>query len=110
MATAYKNLGQVVPAAPGTMLALYTVPAVTQAVVSAITVCNQAAVDATFRISIQVAGAADSPKQYIAYDEAVFANDSMDRVIGLTLGAGDIVMVTASAVTVSFNLSGSEIS
>ena len=46
MATNYKVLGQSIPSAT-TATTLYTVPAATQAVVSTITVCNQAATAAT---------------------------------------------------------------
>jgi hypothetical protein len=41
MATAYKVLGQVAPAAT-TATTVYTVPSATEAVVSSVTVCNRA--------------------------------------------------------------------
>ncbi len=47
MATNYKVLGQSNPSAT-TATSLYTVPAATQAIVSTITVCNQAASAARF--------------------------------------------------------------
>lgn len=108
MATTYKVLGQVNPAAT-TNTDLYTVGAGKSAVVSTITVANQADTAATFRIAIRPAGAAIDPKHYIAYGTTVAANDSTAFTLGVTLAATDIVTVYASASTVSFNAFGSEI-
>jgi len=55
MPTTYKVLGQSNPAAT-TATTLYTVGAGKSAVVSTITVCNQAAATATFRIAVRVSG------------------------------------------------------
>lgn len=106
MATALKVLGQSKPAA-ATLTALYTVPASTQAVVSTITVCNQGAAT-TFRISVAIAGAADTAAQYIAYDVAIGANETAYVTIGATLGAADVIRVYNAAATVSFNAFGQE--
>jgi hypothetical protein len=102
-----KVLGQLNPAAT-TLTALYTVPASTTAVGSTLCVCNQAAVGGTFRASVAVAGAADNAKQYIAYDSAVGANDTVFLTIGITLAATDVVKVFASSGTMSFTLFGEE--
>jgi hypothetical protein len=67
MPTTYKVLGQSNPSAT-TATTLYTVPSATQAVVSTITVANQAASAATYRIAVRVAGATLAASQYIAYD------------------------------------------
>lgn len=101
-------LGQVNPAAT-TLTTLYTVPAATQTVVSSIVVCNQAASDATFRISIQVAAAADNAKQYLYFDTTVPANDTFTATVGLTLGATDVIKVYASTTTLSFSAFGVQI-
>ena len=108
MATTYKVLGQVNPAAT-TATTLYTVPASTQTVVSTITICNQAATAATYRIAVRVAGSALSAEEYIVYGATVPASDSTFLTVGLTLGATDVVTVYASSANVSFNLFGSEI-
>jgi hypothetical protein len=108
MATTYKVLGQVNPAAT-TATTLYTVPAATQTVISTISVCNQAATAATFRIAVRVAGSALSAEEYIVYGATVPASDSTFFTLGLTLGATDVVTVYASSATVSFNAYGSEI-
>lgn len=109
MPTTYKVLGQLNPAAT-TATTLYTVPAATQTVVSTITVTNQAASAATYRIAIRVAGAALTASQYIAYDVSLPANSSDTLTIGLTLGATDVITVYSSSATMSFNAYGSEIS
>lgn len=108
MATTYKVLGQSNPAAT-TLTTLYTVPASTQTVVSTVTVANQAATAATYRIAIRVAGAAITASQYIAYDVSLPANASDTLTLGLTLGATDVISVYASTATMSFNAYGSEI-
>jgi len=85
MATNYKVLGQSNPSAT-TATSLYTVPAATQAIVSTITVCNQAATAATYRIAVRIAGAALAASQYVAYDVSLPANTSDTLTLGVTLG------------------------
>jgi len=109
MATTYKVLGQVNPSAT-TATTLYTVGSGKSAVVSTISVANQASSSATFRIAIRPAGEALAAKHYIAYDSTVSANDSTMLTIGVTLAATDVITVYASSATVSFNAFGSEIS
>jgi len=109
MSEALKVLGQSAPAAT-TLTALYTVPALTSATVSTIVVCNQnPATKIKFRVSVAVAAAADTPKQYLFYDVSVLAQNSLTSTIGMTLGAGDVVRVYTDAANVSFNLFGVEV-
>lgn len=103
-----KVLGQVALGAT-TLTAIYTVPAATEAVVSTITVCNRGTTDATFRVSVAVAGAADDPKQYLYYDLPLIAKDSFVLTLGIALGAGDIVKAYASTANVTVNVFGVEI-
>jgi len=105
----YKVLGQSNPAAT-TATTLYTVPAGTQAVVSTISVCNQAATSGTYRIAIRVAGSALSAEEYIAYDTAITANNTTFITVGITLNATDVITVYASSANMSFNAFGSELS
>jgi glucose-6-phosphate dehydrogenase assembly protein OpcA len=102
-------LGQSIPSAT-TATTLYTVPASTQSVVSTITVCNQAATAATYRIAIRVAGASLATSQYIAYDVSLPANASDTLTLGITLNATDVITVYSSTATMSFGAFGSEIS
>ena len=108
MATTYKVLGQSNPAAT-TSTTLYTVPAATQAIVSTLTVCNQAATDATFRVSASVNGAALSAKEYVAYDVTVPGKGFYTLTLGVTLGAADLIRVYASTANLSFSAFGTEI-
>ena len=108
MATTYKVLGQLNPSAT-TNTDLYTVGAGKSAVVSTITIANQAATAATFRVAIRPAGEAIAAKHYIAYGSTVSANDTTALTLGVTLAATDVITVYASSGTVSFNAFGSEI-
>ena len=105
----YKVLGQSNPAAT-TATTLYTVPAGTQAVVSTISVCNQAATSGTYRIAIRVAGSPLSAEEYIAFDSAITANNTTFITVGITLNATDVITVYASSANMSFNAFGSELS
>lgn len=109
MANTYKVLGQSNPSAT-TNTDLYTVGAGMSAVCSTITICNQAATAAAFRLAVRPAGATITAQHYIAYDTSIPANDVLTMTIGLTLAATDVVTVYASTSTISFNLFGSEIS
>lgn len=108
MATTYKVLGQSNPSAT-TATTLYTVPSATQAILSTVTVCNQAATAATYRIAVRPAGATLAAQHYVAYDVTVGANDTTALTLGVTLGATDVVTVYGSSATLSFNAYGSEI-
>jgi hypothetical protein len=107
MATTYKVLAQSKPSAT-TLTAAYTVPALTTATVSTITVANQSATATAFRISVAIAGAADTASQYLYYDIAIPGNNTFATTIGITLGAGDIVRVYNTLATCSFNIFGVE--
>jgi hypothetical protein len=109
MATNYKVLGQSNPAAT-TLTTLYTVPAATQTIISTITVANQAATAATYRIAVRVAAASIAAAQYLAYDVSLPANASDTLTLGVTVDATDIISVYASSTDMSFNAFGSEIS
>jgi hypothetical protein len=108
MATAYKILGNINPAAT-TATTLYTVPSGTSTIVSTINVCNQAASVGTFRIAVRPSGATLAASHYLAYDTAIPANDSIALTMGITLGATDIITANASSATMSFIAFGTEI-
>ncbi len=108
MAETYKPLAQVNPTAT-TLTDAYTVPALTSAVISSIVVANRSATATSFRISVAVAGAADSDEQYLAYDVPIGGNDVYTLQIGLTLATTDVIRVYATLNTLSFNVFGCEI-
>jgi hypothetical protein len=109
MAEALKILGQLNPLAT-TPTKLYTVPAATSAVVSSIMVTNQTAAAESFRVSVRIAGAGDTPKQYLFYDSPLPGNSTLAATIGLALAATDEIWVYASSATVSFCAFGDEVS
>jgi hypothetical protein len=108
MATTYKVLGQSNPSAT-TATTLYTVPSATQAVISTITVCNQAATAGSYRIAVRPAGATLAAEHYVAYDIAIAANDTTALTLGIALSATDVVTVYAATANLSFSAFGSEI-
>lgn len=108
MATIYKTLGQVAPSAT-TNQNLYTVPALTSAVTSTLSVCNRSSISTTFRVAVRPAGAALSNEHYVMYDITINGNDSLFFTLGLTLATTDVITVSAGSTNLSFNLYGSEI-
>ena len=104
---AKKILGQVNPSAT-TATTLYTVPSAKSAVVSSLTICNQTAIAATFRIAVRPAGAALAAVHYVAYDVTVGASDTTALTLGITLAATDVITVYASTATLSFHAYGDE--
>jgi len=69
---------------------------------STVTICEQAGVATTYRISVAVAGAADTPAQYVAFDSPLQANETKGFTIGMTLGAADVIRVRSASGNVSF--------
>lgn len=107
MVDTYKVLGQADPLA-ATLTTLYTVAALTSAIMSSITVCNRSATPTAFRIAVRPAGAAIANAHYIAYDVPIAANEAMSFTLGITLATTDVVSVYATLATLSFNLFGVE--
>lgn len=108
MADTLKTLAQSKPSAT-TLTDAYTVPAATSAVVSTISVCNQSATATAYRISVAVAGLADTAKQYVCYDVAIAGNTTHTLTLGISLAATDVVRVYNTLATLSFNIFGVEI-
>jgi glucose-6-phosphate dehydrogenase assembly protein OpcA len=104
---AKKVLGQINPAAT-TATTLYTVPSAKSAVISSLTICNQASTSATFRVAVRPAGATLAAVHYVAYDVTVGAADTTALTLGITLATTDVVTVYASTATVSFHAYGDE--
>ena len=104
---AKKVLGQSNPSAT-TATSLYTVPASKSAVVSTLTICNQAATSATYRIAVRPAGDTLAAVHYVAYDVTVGASDTTALTLGITLATTDVVTVYASTATLSFHAYGDE--
>lgn len=108
MPTTYKVLGQLAATA-NTEANVYVVPGATSTVVSTVSVCNRGVASTTYRLFVKVANAATDNKQYIVYDSVSPAQDTLFLTLGLTLGAGDVLVANCAASTVSINAFGSEI-
>lgn len=108
MAEVYKVLAQSNPSAT-TLTDIYTVPASTETVCSTLVVCNRTGSNVTVRVSVAIGGASDSLEQYLLYDLTILKNTAEFYTLGLTLAATDVVRVYVSAVGVSFNLFGTEV-
>jgi hypothetical protein len=102
-------LGQSNPSAT-TETELYAVPSLTSTVVSTVTIANQAATSATYRIAVRpAADASTAAKHYIVYGATVAANDTTMLTLGITLAASDTLRIYASTANISFSAFGSEI-
>jgi hypothetical protein len=108
MPQTHKVLGQLNPSAT-TLTTLYTVAASTSTIVSTLSICNQAASSATYRVAIRPAGATVAAQHYLVYDSAIPANDTITLTLGITLAATDVISVYASSATLSFGAFGVEI-
>ena len=108
MASIYKVLGQVAPAAT-TLTSLYTVPALTSAVCSTLSICNRG-ISTQIRVAVRPAGATIADEHYIAYDVPVNQYESVFLTLGVTLATTDIVSVYAGTADISFGLFGTEVS
>jgi hypothetical protein len=84
----------------------YTVPALKK-FEGTVIACNRAAVATTFRVSLALAGAADDPKQYIAYDRPANPNDDTSTK-PFAIPAGTVVRVYATLATITFSVTGLE--
>lgn len=107
MANDYKILAQL-DAAATTEEVLYTVPALTQTVISTITVCNLG-VAGSFRLGVSLGGGALGAADYLYHDLAIDEDDTFALTFGLTLDAADEIRVYASHTNISFNVFGTEI-
>jgi hypothetical protein len=109
MATTYKVLGQSAPTA-ATATSLYTVPSVTEAVISTINVVNTHASTAdVIRIAVRPNNATLANQHYIVYDLSIAAGATFTYTGGITVDAADVITVYSTNGTSSFSAFGSEI-
>jgi hypothetical protein len=106
MADALSVLGQSAPAA-STLTPAYTAPQAST--ISTINVCNTGSVTDTFRISVAIAGAADTIAQYIAYNVQVKPGSFFSATIGITMASTDVIRVWSLNGTLSFNIFGVQV-
>jgi len=89
-----------------TLTTLFT--GTTQTVASLI-ICNRSATPTAVRVSLAPAGAADDPSQYLLYDCPIAGNQMLPP-LGFNFGSTDVVRVYATLATITFTLTGDQIS
>ena len=107
MATSRKILGQKAPGA-ATWEDLYTVPPMTDAVVSTILVSNRSSTPDFFRIAFRQNGDPISDEHYGPYDLECPGNDVYALTAGITLGPSDVISVYNTNGTLTFQAFGQE--
>jgi hypothetical protein len=108
MATRLKILGQALPTA-NTFTDLYKVPVGNSTVVSTLNVCNTSSSNVSFRIAARPNANTLTAQQYLAYDIALPAQDTIALTIGMSLDQNDTITVFSFTGNVAFTLFGSEI-
>lgn len=105
----YKVLGQSAPAA-ATPTDLYVVPANTQSIISTLKIASRHASEAVaYRIAVVPSGETLATKHYQVYDKFLDPRDDRSMTIGISLRAGDKVVVYGSTADLSFSLFGVEL-
>lgn len=107
MPKSYKILGQQAPAA-NSNVTLYTVPAATQAVISTLAIVNRGT-NSKIRVAVVPDGQVLANEHYIEYDRILDSRDSYRITIGISLGAGDRIVIRCDTTNCSFSLFGTEI-
>jgi len=111
MANTYKRLGAINPSA-NTQTNVYVVPAATSAVVSSITICNQAATNASYSIALMNSSEFNSAAPtatFIVRGATVPAADTIILTMGMTANAGMVLVGNTNSPNISFSAFGSEI-
>lgn len=107
MTDTYERLGAEeidgVTNAVATNISLYTVPASTETIVSAINVCNRSAVTGTIRIAhVDGAIGAVADEDYIIYDETIEPSGHLSIQLGISMAATHTLLVRSDVVDINF--------
>ena len=111
MAQSFKRLGAINPSA-NTQTNVYVVPAATSAVISTITICNQAATNASYSLALMDSSQFSSSAPtatYIIRGGVVPAADTVAITLGLTANAGMVLAANASSSSISIGAFGTEV-
>lgn len=102
----YGIAGQVKPVA-GLAAGLFSPSAGKQFVASTLSVCNQSNTDVdSFWVQIVPAGQQPSDAGFIYFDKPIDPRDTKNITIGISLNAGDNILVKSASGNLSFNLFG----
>jgi hypothetical protein len=109
MPTTYKILGQKTATSWTDLYVPSSSPA-TSSVVSSIVVCNTGNSDRLFSVAaVEASGRTPTASGSLASGSVVVANDSIVLSMGITLGPGNALRVSASSAEVGFSAFGTEI-
>ena len=111
MPQTFKRLGAINPSA-NTQTNVYIVPAATEAVISTVTICNQAQTNASYSLIVMNASEFTSPapvRTFVVRGASVPAADSIILTLGMTANAGSIIAANTNSPNISFIAFGSEI-
>lgn len=92
----------------GSWQTLYTCPDNRAAVASTLHVSNFGAANTTYRVAVQKSGETLGSQHILAFDHPITQTSSESLSIGLTLSAGDRVLVQSDVDKITFQLFGSE--
>lgn len=92
----------------GAGVTLYTVPAGKSTVISTVTATNASASAQTYRIAVVPNGETLAAKHWIVFDGALPAFSTDAVTIGMTLAAGDSIVVSSDVTSTQFTAFGSE--
>lgn len=107
----YSVAGQVAPVI-NTDTELLVVAAGKQFVASSIMVCNRGAAtgdNTRYRIAVVKSGESLASKHYIRYEKLLEPTEDHTLVLGMTLSAGDKIVVRANTADLSFSVFGATI-
>jgi hypothetical protein len=108
VAESYKRLGAVDVAAT-TNTVLYTVPTGKAAIISSLMICNRGAAKISFRTAHVDGSIGDlANEDYMYYELQVNSHDSFVATLGITMAAGDTLVVRSDMANVNFIAWGSE--
>lgn len=107
---AYKVLGQLEAVTADTDFSLYTVPTATKVALSKLIIAAKVS-NSKYRVSVVPNGDTLAGKHAVIFDSLIEANKSIPTLQGVSLNAGDQIMVRANtgASNLSFSLFGVEI-
>jgi hypothetical protein len=92
----------------GSWQTLYTVPDNRTAVASTLHISNYGSANTTYRVAVQKYGETLGSQHILAFDHPITQTSSESLSIGLTLSAGDRVIVQSDVDKITFQLFGSE--
>lgn len=111
MAETYKVLGQAL--SNTSEVTVYTVPALTEASLSAIEITNTDSASHTYTISVVPStdsGSASTNKHNIIYNKTILSGETHEVKGGVTLSSGDQVRSSSDSSEIVINVYGVEIS